>query len=112
MSPKTIKLHKQLTYTLIVQACSPILTIIVPTIIIAAFILIRIKIRVLGLIFVMIVPWFTVINPLSAIFLVKPYRNTVMKVVYKICLKSAEVQEIDSSKKQACVFEPRQLGSK
>uniref|UniRef100_A0A914EQ85 Uncharacterized protein n=1 Tax=Acrobeloides nanus TaxID=290746 RepID=A0A914EQ85_9BILA len=80
-STSTKKLQKQLTYALIVTAVAPVFTAFFPLILAIICVFFHIKTSGVGLLVMMAIVWNSTINSTCANFLVKPYREAVIKML-------------------------------
>ncbi|KAI1697786.1 serpentine type 7TM GPCR chemoreceptor str domain-containing protein [Ditylenchus destructor] len=91
-SRKTIKMQSQLTRILVIQATLPLLTAVMPCMVMLALIVFKINVRGAGLCISGMLSWIPVVNPLSSIFLVSNYRKKLLGTVLRILPKNKYIQ--------------------
>ena len=79
MIPKTRLLQKQLQYTLFIQTLGPLITGTIPGMALFVLSFMRFQNETICLITSNSFIWITVVKPLAAIILIKPYRMEILK---------------------------------
>uniref|UniRef100_A0AC35FDY4 G protein-coupled receptor n=1 Tax=Panagrolaimus sp. PS1159 TaxID=55785 RepID=A0AC35FDY4_9BILA len=94
MSVNTKDVNRQMTLTLIIQAILPLLTLLCPIAFTAILLFSRITIEGFEICISLLLSTIPIVNSLTTIYVVKPYRNAMLKI---ICIFSKKYSTVNAA---------------
>uniref|UniRef100_A0AC34GW33 G protein-coupled receptor n=1 Tax=Panagrolaimus sp. ES5 TaxID=591445 RepID=A0AC34GW33_9BILA len=96
MTMNTKDINRQMTVTLIMQAILPLFVLLLPIAITAVLLFSRVTIDGIGISISLLLSWIPIVNSLTTITVVKPYRNAMLKII-RLKRSSATINNITSN---------------